>query len=287
MTDTKTILIIEPDDEIRTALINELRSQTPYKIITAKHGMEACSKIEKQKFNLILTEYNVPKRDGLAIISTARETKENVTTPIMLFSNDIEKPKLYTRAVRNLEFIQKPADLNFIILKMKQLLAQDPTKKKFRIDVDFINPFIDSAIETLKTMCKTEDLQHKETHLLEKDENLDIDISGVLDISCPYFKGTIAISFSNEVYEKLISSMLKEEKKADISLEDAASEMINIIYGKTKADLNGRGYSLNRAIPKVIKGKSHKITKSKAPILILPFNSKSGDFMIQISVKAT
>jgi CheY-specific phosphatase CheX len=287
LADNKTILIVEPDEEIRSALISELRSQTNFKFITAIDGIEACGKIERQKFDLILTEYIIPKRDGLDIITVARETKNNHNTPIMLYSNDIEKPKLYTRAVKHLEYIQKPADLNFIVLKMKQLVATDQTKKKFRIDVDFINPFIDSAIETLKTMCKAEQLEHKETHLLGKEESLDIDISGVLDITCPYFKGTIAISFSSEVYEKLVTSMLSEETDTKVSLEDAAAEMINIIYGKTKADLNSRGYSLKRAIPKVLKGKSHKITTSNTPVLILPFESKSGGFMIQISVKAT
>lgn len=287
MTDTKTVLIIEPDEEIRSALISELRDQTNFKFITAKDGNEACGKINRQKFNLILTEYDVPKRDGLNIISVARETKDNHTTPIMLYTNDIEKPKLYTRGVKNLEYIQKPADLNFIILKMKQLIAEDPSRKKFRLDVDFINPFIDSAIDTLKVMCKAEQLEHKDTYLLGKEEELEIDISGVLDITCPYFKGTIAISFSNEVYEKLVNSMLKGDDSINVSLEDAASEMINIIYGKTKADLNGAGYSLSRAIPKVLRGKSHKITTLNTPILILPFKSLSGDFMIQISVKAT
>ncbi len=285
--ETKTILIVEPDDEIRSALISELRSQTTFKFITAKDGIEACSKIERQKFHLILTEYILPKRDGLDVISVARETKDNHLTPIMLYSIEIEKAKLYTRAVKNLEYIQKPVDLNFIILKLRQLVATDPTKKKFRMDVDFINPFIDSAVETLQTMCKAEDLNHQKSYLLEKETPLDIDISGVLDISCPYFKGTIAISFSKDVYNKFVSSILDDESALKTNLDDAASEMINIIYGKTKADLNSRGYSLNRAIPKVIKGKSHKITNSNAPIIILPFQSNSGDFMIQISVKAT
>ena len=54
--------------------------------------------------------------------------------------------------------------------------------------------------------------------------------------------------------------MLEEDVgEVDIDNQDGAAEIINIIFGTTKAVLNQRGYSLERAIPSVKRGKGHNI----------------------------
>ncbi len=289
-TTQKTILIVEPDKEYRELIVPTLKELTQMIIITAKDGTEASGKIRRQKFDLILTEYDVPKLDGVEIIKAARDTKDNLLTPIIMLSTEIEKPKLYTREVKNLEFLKKPVDVEFLSSKIEFWSNKDLTRKEFKLDVDFINPFIDSAIETLQTMCKASNLVPSTPYLLEKDKKLDIDISGTLAISSPYFKGVISISFADTVYQKLVTTILKgkEEKSSKVDNKDAAAEMINIVFGKTKADLNSKGYKLERAIPKVMRGAGHNILgASKLPVLLLPFNSNEGEFFIQICVQAT
>ena len=120
------------------------------------------------------------------------------------------------------------------------------------------------------------------------DEKLDIDISGTLAISSPYFKGSIAITFHDDVYKQVVSKMLEENiGEIDIDNQDGAAEIINIIFGQTKAVLNQRGYKLDRAIPSVLRGKGHKIySNSKIPVLLVPFRSDLGNFWMQICVKA-
>ena len=80
-----------------------------------------------------------------------------------------------------------------------------------------------------------------------------------------------------------------EEGQEDITIDnqDGAAEIINIIFGQTKAVLNTSGYSLQRAIPSVMRGENHKIYQnSKIPVLLVPFSSDAGKFFIQICVKA-
>jgi CheY-specific phosphatase CheX len=288
MIDKKTILLAESDPELNEAIIKQLETREDFVIISAKDGLDALGKISRQKFDLIILQSDIPKKNALEITSETRDSDNNKLCPILIYTEDIEKHKLYTRAVKNIEYLPKPLNTELLLERSLSWLSINTSKKKFRIDVDFINPFIDSSIETLETMCKAEGLKPEQTYLLGKDETLEVDISGTLKISSPYFKGIIAISYPDEVYQKLVLGILEgKDKDIDLNNQDAAAEMINIVFGKTKALLNANGYKLERAIPNVLRGSGHKIQSSNAPVLLLPFNSNAGKFFIQISVQAT
>ncbi len=288
----KYLLLVEDESELRAQLAQELEDLTQMVIVQAGDGVEAFQKTRNQKFDVILTDFKLPKISGAQLIEALRESTHNMFTPILVYTAVLEDAKIQTRGVKFLDFLEKPADYEDIAEKIKELCKLDPKKKTFKIDVDFINPFIDSAMKTLNGLCGVNDMEAQQPHLLG-DEVLEVDISGTLAISSPYFKGSIAITFDNDVYKKLISKMLiskmLEENIGEIDLDnqDGAAEIINIIFGQTKAILNQRGYNLARAIPSVMRGRGHKIYQdSKIPVLLVPFRSDLGKFWIQICVKA-
>lgn len=288
MSTRKTLLIVEADDEIRQTVASELADLTQMIVIQAKDGVQAYQKGRNQSFDLVLTDFDIPRMKGDQLIAALRETNHNPYTPVIIYSEDLEPSKLATRGVTNLEYIQKPADYQKLADKIIEITKRDPNKKRFKLDVDFINPFIESAIKTLNALCGVANINATKPYLLSDEEQLNIDISGTLAITSPYFRGSIAISFAQDVYTDLVSKML-EEGQEDITVDnqDGAAEIINIIFGQTKAVLNTRGYSLQRAIPSVIRGENHKIYQnSKIPVLLVPFSSDAGNFFIQICVKA-
>ena len=283
----KYLLIVEPDEELRNHLKVELEDLTQMVVVVAADGVQAYQKTRNQKFDVVLTESVVPKISGAQLINAFRETGPNSLTPILLYTDKLEEAKNQTRGVKMLEYLQKPQDYKIISDKIMELSALDPNKKKFKLDVDFINPFIDSSMKTLNGLCGASNIQAQKPYLLG-DEKLEVDISGTLAISSPYFKGSIAITFDNDVYKTVVSKMLEENVgDIDINNQDGAAEIINIIFGQTKAVLNQRGYSLDRAIPSVLRGRGHKIyPNSKIPVLLVPFRSELGNFWMQICVKA-
>jgi len=283
----KYLLIVENEDELRQTLANELEDLTQMIIVQAADGVQAFQKTRNQKFDVILTDFKLPKITGGQLISALRESAHNMQTPIVIYSKDVEEAKTDTRGVKFLEYVAKPADFNDLSKKILDLSKLDTKKKTFKIDVDFINPFIDSSMKTLNGLCGVSNIEAEKPHLLA-DEVLNINISGTLAITSPYFKGSIAISFDDKVYKDIISRMLEENVgEIDLSNQDGAAEIINIIFGQTKAVLNQRGYSLDRAIPSVMRGQGHKIYQdNKIPVLLVPFRSDLGKFWMQICVKA-
>lgn len=284
----KFLLIVEGDEEVRGNLVNELRDSAAMIIVEASDGVQAAQKTRNQKFDVILSEFDLAKLSEGQLISAMREAgHHNASTPLLIYSKEIERAKKATRGLRNIEFMEKPAAYDAIAKKLIELSEIDPDKKQFKLDVDFINPFIDSSMNTLNSLCGANEIKALKPYMLG-DEKLEIDISGTLSITSPYFKGNIAISFDNKVYKELISRMLEESiGEVDLNNQDGAAEIINIIFGQTKAVLNQRGYSLQRAIPSVVRGYGHKIAQSsKVPVLLVPFNSEVGRFWMQICVKA-
>lgn len=288
MSTRKTLLIVEPEDEARQKLATELSDLTQMIVIQARDGVQAYQKARNQAFDLIMTDFDIPKLKGDQLVAAVRETNHNPHTPIIMYCEDLEPPKLATRGIKNIEYIKKPEDCQTLSNKIIEITKRDPNKKRFKLDVDFINPFIESAVKTLNALCGVKNIEAAKPYLLNEEEVLNIDISGTLAITSPYFRGSIAISFPNDVYKTMVNQMLEEaQDEINIDNQDGAAEIINIIFGQTKAVLNTRGYSLQRAIPSVMRGENHKIYQnSKIPILLVPFKSDAGEFFIQICVKA-
>lgn len=171
------------------------------------------------------------------------------------------------------------------------LLTPSPapaTPPKNRINVEFINPFIDGAMETLKTQCST---QCKPAKLFIKGsiEQEPADIAGVLGITSPGFRGSLAICFPKRVFLGLMERMLGEKaEEITAELQDGAGELLNIIFGFAKRVLNEKGYQLEKAIPTVLRGSGIVVKHlGPGPSIVLPFQSDLGVFYIEICSDST
>lgn len=168
--------------------------------------------------------------------------------------------------------------------------AEQETKRNFKVDVNFINPFVDSTMNTLKVQCSVTVTPQK-IYLKDVDDpfsNLNIAIAGVIGLTSKAFNGSIAVCFPKETFLKVLSNMLGETY-TDITkdVEDAAGELLNIIFGGAKVVLNDKGYGIEKAIPTIVRGTDLKVRHlSPNPTMVLPFDSSAGPFAIEISVDA-
>ena len=284
----KTLLLAEDDPIVMQTTYSELKDKVNMSIIQATDGVQLTQKTRNQTFNMILTKWKLPKIYGRELVDAIRETSGNEEIPIIIVTDDVDEVRSKCKGLKGILILESPVDFNVLSKSVVELSNFDPNKKKFRLDVDFINPFIDMSVKTLNGLCNVTSIKPLKPYLMNAEELLEIDISGTLKIVSPYFSGVIGVSFSNDIYKKILEQMV-EEKVEEINSEnqDGAAEIINIIYGNTKALLNDKGFEMKRAIPSVVRGHKHKITHdSKTPILLVPFDSNAGRFFIQICVKA-
>lgn len=147
---------------------------------------------------------------------------------------------------------------------------------------EFINPFIESMLNVLTTMASLEAQPGKP--LLKDDELARGDVTGLIGMTSPQAKGSLAISFSESVICKIASNMLGESvSRIDETATDLVGELTNMVTGGAKNLLAEKGYDFDMAIPAVVAGKDHSVThKTKGPKILLPFSTNSGRFYIEI-----
>jgi chemotaxis protein CheX len=117
-----------------------------------------------------------------------------------------------------------------------------------------------------------------------------IDIAGIIGLTSARFQGSIALCFPEPTFLAVLSNMLGETySQITPDLEDGAGELMNIIFGQAKVELNELGHTIEKAIPTVVRGQSLAIRHhSHCPTIVLPFTLENkSTFQIEISVENT
>src|SRR4051794_18484697 len=95
-----------------------------------------------------------------------------------------------------------------------------------KLDVNFINPFIEGAIETLKVQCSFV-AKAGRPFLKGKGPEIKTDIAAVIGLTSAAFNGSVAICFPEVVFLGMMERMLGEKYAAITQdLEDGASELL-------------------------------------------------------------
>lgn len=228
----------------------------------------------------------------------ARNFDRNMMRPILLFHQSLKKEGRFVFAINipdaigsviqsnGLESVLAPkADLEDAMKSAGINGARVISKKA--IDVEFANPFIEATKVTLETQANTP-VKIGKPRLKTEGEALTFDIAGVISLTSNAFHGSIAICFPAPVFLAIYSAMLGE--KHDVitkEIEDAAGEILNIIFGQAKAVLNAKeGYAIQKAIPTIVRGNTlqvHHLTRTVA--VVLPFETAAGQFNLEISAE--
>lgn len=157
------------------------------------------------------------------------------------------------------------------------------------LDVELVNPFLHGTKTVLETQANVP-LQIGKPYLRKRDEKIPMEIAGVIALQCSEFTGSIALCFSSRVFLNIYEALVGEKiDEINQDSQDAAGELLNMIFGVAKTELNDRkGYTLQKAIPTVLCGDQLRIHhQSTAPAIILPFDGAIGAFHIEISIETT
>jgi chemotaxis protein CheX len=150
------------------------------------------------------------------------------------------------------------------------------------MNVEFINPFLESILNVLRTMAMLE--AKPGAPEVKKDDIAKGDVTGLIGMASEKAKGTLAITFTEPVIIEITRRMLGEEVTGiDETVADMVGEITNMVTGGAKRILSEKGYHFDMAIPSVVAGKGHSIRhKSKGPVINVPFHSEAGVFFIEI-----
>lgn len=119
----KKILIVD-DDPITLKLVEQYLSSQGYNTITAMDGFDALEKIEKNKFDLIISDIMMPNLSGLSLLSISKEFHHQI--PVILIST-LDKGDVVSKSLSlgANDFIVKPINLEELSIRVKRLLLEE------------------------------------------------------------------------------------------------------------------------------------------------------------------
>ncbi|MEO0679445.1 MAG: response regulator [Pseudomonadota bacterium] len=93
-----------------------------HEVYTAKDGVEALEKLREHKPDMVITDLNMPKMNGLEFIEAARQEPEGKNLPMLLLTTETaQELKDRARQVKATGWLNKPFDPDQILSLVARL----------------------------------------------------------------------------------------------------------------------------------------------------------------------
>jgi two-component system chemotaxis response regulator CheY len=110
-----SILAVDDSASMRK-MVSFTLSSAGYRVTEAVDGQDALEKAQSQSFDLVLTDQNMPRLDGLGLTKKLRETAAFAKTPILILTTESsDQMKQAGRAAGATGWLVKPFDPNRLI----------------------------------------------------------------------------------------------------------------------------------------------------------------------------
>ncbi len=116
------ILLVDDDANLLN-LVAQWLEQEQHDVISAKNGALAASILEKEKFDLIVTDIVMPDKEGLGLIMEIRQSDSAV--PIIAISGAANNSHVYLANAKKLgadRILTKPLDQEYFVGTINELL---------------------------------------------------------------------------------------------------------------------------------------------------------------------
>ena len=118
-----TALVVEDSPTMRQLLVFALSSIKGLGVVQADDGVDALKKLAGARFDIILTDINMPIMDGLKLVRRVRADEQLKNIPIIIITTEgAEEDRARALALGANAYIAKPIQANQVIAQVKKLL---------------------------------------------------------------------------------------------------------------------------------------------------------------------
>lgn len=125
----KAKILLADDSAAIRALISEILTDAGFDVITAEDGQDALDKIYKTNPDLLILDYEMPRKTGFEVVQDVRSHTGYLNTPIIIFTAVTDKgTKLEGLGLDIDDYLTKPADADEVVARVKLLLKRSRQK---------------------------------------------------------------------------------------------------------------------------------------------------------------
>jgi DNA-binding NtrC family response regulator len=114
-----TILMVDDEPHVLKSFQRALRKE-PYTLLTAQSGEEGLKLLEAREVSLVISDYNMPRMNGLALLKTVKTLYPHILAIMLTGQAEISIAMQAINEAGVYKFIQKPwedADLKITIVR--------------------------------------------------------------------------------------------------------------------------------------------------------------------------
>lgn len=125
------ILIIDDERSIRNSL-KEILADEGYDVDVAEDGVQGCEMAEKEKYSVIFCDIKMPQMDGMEVLDRFAQVGVDAAVVMISGHGDIDTA---VECIKKgaFDFIQKPLDLNRILITIKNATEKVSLVKETKI----------------------------------------------------------------------------------------------------------------------------------------------------------
>ena len=117
------VLIVEDSPTMRQLIAFALKRIRGVRIVEANDGVDGLKKLSSERFDLILTDINMPIMDGLKLVSLVRNDANYKTIPIVVITTEgAQEDRERALALGANDYITKPIQPTKILDVARSLL---------------------------------------------------------------------------------------------------------------------------------------------------------------------
>ncbi len=117
-------LIVEDSPMMRQLLVFALSRVRHLKVTEADDGIDGLRQLAAKKFDIILTDINMPIMDGLKLVKRVRTDPVHKDVPIVIITTEsAEEDRQRALALGANAYITKPIQAPLVIAKVRELLG--------------------------------------------------------------------------------------------------------------------------------------------------------------------
>ena len=118
------VLVVEDSPTMRQLIVFALKRIRGFRIVEANDGVDGLKKLSAEKFDLILTDINMPIMDGLKLVSMVRNDPNYKDTPIIVITTEgATEDRERAFALGANEYITKPTQTMKIPETVKKIMS--------------------------------------------------------------------------------------------------------------------------------------------------------------------
>jgi DNA-binding NtrC family response regulator len=109
-----TILIVDDEEMVTTALQSFLQLETPYRVLTFTSPVEALASANSERVDVVIADFMMPEMDGIAFLKAVREKRPEATRILLTGYADKENAIRAINEAGLYYYLEKPWDNDHI-----------------------------------------------------------------------------------------------------------------------------------------------------------------------------